>query len=659
MSRPHRNFLSVGAVAALLAVGLVAPAAAAASAAPQITPQVGPETGGTSVSLEALPIAQQFTMIGGSRDAFTGLGIDGRLYSWGMNDGGQLGVGNAAFQVNPIPVNMNGVLSGQEISSISASHAGATFVTTKTGEVFLWGENYMGSLGTGSTSTTRTPLALDMTGVLAGEHVTQVAVSQLNGYALTESGKVAAWGDNRYSALGAPEILPTAETLRMDSPVLVDLSPLNGERPIQVAANNTGAYLLTESGQVFGWGNLSHYNNPGGSLQTTPVLTRIGDPGALAGQRVVEIGGNAQFMFALLETGQLVSWGETNTGATGLGSVDGSTIPTPVVQSGALVGETVVRFAATGYTGYALTASGKIVAWGRNSSGEIGDGTTEQRLEPTLTDMNGELAGKTVVDLVATREGVYVLTSEGYVYSWGRNPRGQLGNSTQTDSLTPKLAARLTPVAVTFDALQASDVTPGVEGAATAVTPPHAAGVVDVALDYAFSNGATAPESTRTVISNGFRYAAAPTIEVGQTPDGWVDERYEWPVPVQPGNGPYTCEVTAGKLPAGLMLNENTCTLEGTPTESGTSDFTLTVTGPGGTTDIEYQINIAKRPAVPAVPDTNASSDGVAGLPVTGSETLLPALLSGAVLLALAVGAWSFNAGRKRRKSNPAQTVNL
>ena len=94
------------------------------------------------------------------------------------------------------------------------------------------------------------------------------------------------------------------------------------------------------------------------------------------------------------------------------------------------------------YHSVALGSDGTVFAWGRNFFGQLGDGTTTQRLG--ARGGPGHLAGVTAV---AAGEGsTYALKSDGTVWAWGHNNEGQLGDGTKTDRYTPVRVQGLTNV---------------------------------------------------------------------------------------------------------------------------------------------------------------------------------------------------------------------
>jgi alpha-tubulin suppressor-like RCC1 family protein len=81
-----------------------------------------------------------------------------------------------------------------------------------------------------------------------------------------------------------------------------------------------------------------------------------------------------------------------------------------------------------------LTQTGAVYCWGNNAGGELGDGTTTQRLVPTL--VSGSIA------FVAISTGSFTscgLTQTGAAYCWGNNNSGEVGDGTTTQRLVPTL----------------------------------------------------------------------------------------------------------------------------------------------------------------------------------------------------------------------------
>ncbi len=100
---------------------------------------------------------------------------------------------------------------------------------------------------------------------------------------------------------------------------------------------------------------------------------------------------------------------------------------------------------------------------------------------------------------------------------------------------------------------------------------PTNAGSQTAVIRVTDAAGKSATESATIVIS------AAPLISSGPPPSGEVGAAYSFAYTVAGGTGPFTWSVSAGALPAGLILNTSTGTLTGTPTTVGSSSFTVRV----------------------------------------------------------------------------------
>ena len=80
----------------------------------------------------------------------------------------------------------------------------------------------------------------------------------------------------------------------------------------------------------------------------------------------------------------------------------------------------------------AQRSDGTVWAWGDNSNGQLGDGTTTGRT--TALQVTG-LSG--VVGLAAGKDDTVALKVDNTFWAWGSNNKGQLGDGTTTDRLTP------------------------------------------------------------------------------------------------------------------------------------------------------------------------------------------------------------------------------
>jgi len=358
------------------------------------------------------------------------------LAAWGDNSVGQLGSNGTFNTPIPVPVDMSGVLSGKTVVATAAGNGPMplSLALTSEGNLFAWGYNSDGQLGNNSTTSSSVPVAVDMSGVLAGKTVVAIAVNMGHSLALTSDGQVFAWGNNSGGQLG------NNSTASSSVAVPVDMSgALAGKTVVAIAAGDMHSMALTSDGNVFAWG--SNWSGQLGNNSTTssPVPVPVDMNGALAGKTVVAIAGMSHSL-ALTSDGQVFAWGNNFSGQLGNNSTANSPVPAPVDMSGALAGQTVVAVAAGMGHSLALTTDGKVFSWGNNYSGQLGNNSTTSSPVPVPVDTSGPLAGKPVATIAAGDMHSMALTSDGQVFAWGYNSFGQLGNNSTQDSPVPVAA---------------------------------------------------------------------------------------------------------------------------------------------------------------------------------------------------------------------------
>ena len=96
----------------------------------------------------------------------------------------------------------------------------------------------------------------------------------------------------------------------------------------------------------------------------------------------------------------------------------------------------------------AIGSDGNLYAWGDNSAGELGDGTTTDHDTPEAITL---ASGVKPTAIAAGRNHSLAIGSDGNLYAWGDNSAGELGDGTTTDHDTPEvisLGSDVVPIAV-------------------------------------------------------------------------------------------------------------------------------------------------------------------------------------------------------------------
>ena len=357
-------------------------------------------------------------------------------WAWGANAYGELG--NGTTTNSSVAVSVSGLPNGATKIAAGARHS---FAIQPDGSVVAWGRDAAGELGNGGTANSSTPVAVS--GLGAGSGVVALAggappISSTSpsgdghSMALKSDGTVVGWGNNNSGEVGNG----TASTTDVLTPVAV-VGLGSGSGVTAIAAGGSHSLALKSDGTVLAWGN----NNSGQLGDTT--LTDHPSPapvsGLGAGSGVIAIAAGTSFSMALTSNGTVWAWGNNASGQLGDG-----TAPTdhtaPVQVSGLGAGSNVVQIVAGDAFAVALKSDGTILAWGNNASGELGDGTAPTD-HITPVSVSGITGSSGVVAISAGFTHVIARTSAGTYYAWGRNASGQLGDGSTTQHNTPELVS--------------------------------------------------------------------------------------------------------------------------------------------------------------------------------------------------------------------------
>lgn len=344
------------------------------------------------------------------------------LWSTGLDGDGQLGRESRAADVAFGSVRLP---SGPAVVAVAAGGRHSLAVR-KDGTVLSWGADDAGQLGRTGSGRTPAPVAAPdgASGVL--DAVVAVAADTDFSMALRADGTVVTWGKGDAGQRGVGTTQPFAGPTVVRGPD--GQGPLTGV--VEIAADGRTELALLKDGTVMAWG-ANRYGMLGDGTtadRSLPVpVTAITGNGPLRGVRHIAVGG--QHGAALLGTGEVLTWGRNDAGQLGDGTTIDRSLPGGVRgPDGEQTLTGVVAISAAEKHMFALRSDGTVVAWGNNTGGQLGDGTTEPRSMPVSVVDSGTGSALRGVRQVAAGEayGVAVL-EDGTVRTWGANGSGQLG----------------------------------------------------------------------------------------------------------------------------------------------------------------------------------------------------------------------------------------
>jgi len=332
--------------------------------------------------------------------------LNGDVHCWGLNSTGQLGDGSLFNRNDPV---RSGNHLGYTQLALGSKHACAR---KSNGAIDCWGHNAWGNLGQGYSSYKNVP---------------------------TRVGDLSDWNYNSFSTIGENQAcsirsVSSDETLwcagSNNYGQLGDGATVNKQHLIQ--GDTATNWWMVEAGtfhtcgrktdnSIWCWGQ-----NNIGQLGDGTTADRISPVQIGAGPSWDYISAGFFHTCAKRSTGDLYCWGWNSSGQLGDGTTANRKSPT-------LVGGSFIGVSTGNRHTCATKSANQLWCWGYNYYGQLGDGTTANRKSPT------QVAG-TSWDPNKLTAGSYhtcAIQTDGKLFCWGWNAYGQLGDGTQNNRKNP------------------------------------------------------------------------------------------------------------------------------------------------------------------------------------------------------------------------------
>eukprot|EP01116_Phalansterium_solitarium_P015810 TRINITY_DN3535_c0_g1_i1.p1 TRINITY_DN3535_c0_g1~~TRINITY_DN3535_c0_g1_i1.p1 ORF type:complete len:525 (-),score=96.83 TRINITY_DN3535_c0_g1_i1:390-1964(-) len=346
-------------------------------------------------------------------------------YSVGYNNHGQLGDGTGFNRSRLVAVRTTWG-AGSGVAAVAAGDSFSSFVTTD-GFAYNTGSNNNGQGGEGTMLDNYIPAPVSRPWG-AGIKVLMTSCGFDFVYFLTSSGQIYSVGANSHGQLGDGTNNPRS------TPVLVS-QPWNTSQVVQMASGNSHTVFLLANGLAYsvGWNNVYQLGDDSVSTRTIPV--RVAPTNPLWGNApIIAVACTAFSTTVVISNGFVYSVGQNSFGQLGDGTNAAAISFVPVSRPW---GNVLIKAVAAGISHTVfLLETGEVYATGLNSGGQLGDNTTLRRSAPVQVVQTWPNGARVVAVACGAYHTLFLLDS-GRVFGTGNNTYGQLGDGSTTNRILP------------------------------------------------------------------------------------------------------------------------------------------------------------------------------------------------------------------------------
>jgi alpha-tubulin suppressor-like RCC1 family protein len=354
--------------------------------------------------------AQCFKSVSSSQSFTIGIKTNGTLWAWGRNDFGQLGDGTTVNKTTPTQI---GTATNWQTVSTGTNHS----LAIKTdGTLWAWGVNSSGQLGNNSTTNSLIPIQVG-----TANNWQSISAGGEFSLALRTNNTLWAWGDNFYKQLGLGTFVPN------------QLAPVQVGSDADwylISAGSSHSLAVKLSGPLYSWGSNTFGLLGIGSSSSTGASTPTLVPSSVPWK---SISAGSLHNVAIKDDNTLWAWGTNDFGQLGDNTW---TIRTSPIQIG-LDTNWLSAVAGSSFSA-AMKTTNTLWTWGLNNKGQLGDNTLINKQVPTqLGTSNSWTTVSAGGWQVIARSSPTIFATN--TSSWGNNEFGQLGDGTTTNRLVPTL----------------------------------------------------------------------------------------------------------------------------------------------------------------------------------------------------------------------------
>jgi prepilin-type N-terminal cleavage/methylation domain-containing protein len=400
----------------------------------------------TKIASGAIPSDVYLIDIDQGEEHTCGLGSNGKMYCWGANWTGQIGINSTSprFVLTPTLVQNGAIPADVTIKSFAAS-AYNTCAIGSNNATYCWGYGSDGQNGDGNSTRRTVPTTTIRGDMPVGVYLTSIKSNVETFCGLASNSRVYCWGGNYFGAIG------NDSTINVNRPTAV----LSGSMPADVVIKDlaVGGYhacAVSTLNNIYCWGYNSNGSLSNGTFNQSGIPTTA-LKGEIPSDAVIESIYSGWYVTCVItDNTETYCWGENINQTLGNNTMTNSNTPVKITNLVIPDDTKILSVEIAVSSACAITTkNGSIYCWGDNMSGELGLGITNNRNSPTLTH-DGEIPnGVSVIKSVTSNFFGCLLASNEKAYCWGHTPVG-------LDANTPiEIEHGSTPSNVTFKDISA------------------------------------------------------------------------------------------------------------------------------------------------------------------------------------------------------------
>jgi alpha-tubulin suppressor-like RCC1 family protein len=364
---------------------------------------LGTNLGQAQVSSVSSPVQEitysSWSSVSAGTDFTVAIKTDGTLWSWGWNQWGQSGSGQATTLFPSYSSPVQELYKSNTWVTVDTTDFSAAAIKVD-GTLWTWGNGFYGNTGQNNNLNYSYPRPVDVTTPepLLGWYKVAGGKSHMAG--IKKNGSLWTWGRNNFGQLG-------------DGTVINRSSPIQGVWGgiwIDVACGDDFTVAVKNNGDLWTWGKNVNF-----SLGNIPYTTNQSFP-------------------IQVDTG-LLKWGKVSAGYSQVGLItyEADPSPTPTITGTPLPTPTPTPSSTIVPLPTLVPQFGQLWLWGDNQFGQIGDNTTTNRSSIVQTICGGQDWNNFSIRYTHT----LAVKDDGTLWSWGQNNFGELGDVTAVDKSSP------------------------------------------------------------------------------------------------------------------------------------------------------------------------------------------------------------------------------